>query len=528
VTGSMRDNPGAGGRSPLGELLSVAAPVVMTMTSYTVMQFIDALMVTRIGESEVYLAAQSNGGIAMWMTIAIMLGGASVINTFVGQNLGAGRSERGAAYGWAGLYMALGWALLMLPAAPFLGTFFELAGHEGELLELETEYAQILFMGAFFTLASRNLAHFFYGMHRPIVVMIAAVSGNLVNVAANAVLIFGAEGAPAGFPLAEAWRSIAEGLGVEAMGVSGAAWGTVIGSAVELSIPLALFLSPRYDRLFKTRSAWRPRWAPVRDVVRIGWPGGLMLLSELFCWTYLMVKLLPAGGEAAGEDPVVHNAAGWAALRYMHIAFMPVVGMQAAVTAVVGRHLGAGDAGAAAHRAWLALKLSVAYMGTCGLCFVLFREWMIGVFIGERTPEEASAMIEIGAKVMIAAAVFQVFDAMAIVMLGALRGAGDTIWPGVATLVTSWIFIIGGGHLLIELAPGLGSIGPWIGGAAYIIVLGVLLTIRWRGGKWRSIRLLGDEAAQAEALGAAEAAGALPEYAATGPASRDAGTETLR
>ena len=95
--GSKPDSLEPKARSPLAELLVVAAPVVMTMTSYTVMQFIDALMVTRIGDDDVYLAAQSNGGIVMWMTIAIMLGGAAVINTFVGQNLGAGRAERGAA-----------------------------------------------------------------------------------------------------------------------------------------------------------------------------------------------------------------------------------------------------------------------------------------------------------------------------------------------------------------------------------------------------------------------------------------------
>ena len=65
--GSKPDSLEPKARSPLAELLVVAAPVVMTMTSYTVMQFIDALMVTRIGDDDVYLAAQSNGGIVMWM-----------------------------------------------------------------------------------------------------------------------------------------------------------------------------------------------------------------------------------------------------------------------------------------------------------------------------------------------------------------------------------------------------------------------------------------------------------------------------
>ena len=67
---------------------------------------------------------------------------------------------------------------------------------------------------------------------------------------------------------------------------------------------------------------------------------------------------------------------------------------------------------------------------------------------------------------MIAAAVFQVFDAIAISLSGALRGAGDTIWPGVVTIVLSWSCIVLGGHLFIAAAPGLGSVGPWIAAAA--------------------------------------------------------------
>lgn len=510
---------GPGSRGPLAELLWVAAPVVMTMTSYTVMQFVDALMVTRIGPDDVYLAAQSNGGIAMWLAIALMLGMGSVINTFVSQNLGAGRPRAGAAYAWAGLYLSFAWTLLLAPLILILGDLFALAGHEGDLLRMETQYAQILFGGAFFVLAARNLAHFFYGLHRPMIVMVAAFAGNIVNVVANAVLIFGEAGAPDGFPLREVWASIAGALGIEALGVAGAAWGTVLGGAVELVIPLVVFMLPSMERRFGTRSGWRISMKPVRDIVRVGWPGGLMLFSELLCWSYLMVVLLPMGGEAAGEDPVIHNAAGWAALRYMHLSFMPVVGMQTAVTAVVGRYIGAGRPDTASHRAWLGLKLAMGYMGVCALAFVIFREPMIAMFTGERTPEEASELIRIGAGVMIAAAVFQVFDAMAIVMQGALRGAGDTVWPGIVTVVTSWVCILGLGHALIAFAPGLGSIGPWIGGAAYIILLGALLTLRWQGGRWREIRLVGEEIIAAEALGAAESAGALPEFASTSAAS---------
>src|SRR5688572_22476503 len=104
-----RDAPDTSPRhSPLVEMLIIAAPTVATMTSYTAMQFVDALMVAEIQPADpVYLAAQGNGGVAAFVPIGIAMGLMQVINTYVSQNLGAGRPERGAAYGWHALWISL-------------------------------------------------------------------------------------------------------------------------------------------------------------------------------------------------------------------------------------------------------------------------------------------------------------------------------------------------------------------------------------------------------------------------------------
>lgn len=479
------------------EMLRIAAPTVATMASYTAMQFVDGLMASRIEPaSPVYLAAQGNGGIAAWLVISVLLGTLMVVNTYVSQHLGAGKPEKGAGYGWAALWLSLGFWVLAQPYALALPWLYGAMGHEGELLRLETRYAQILVAGAVFTTGARGIAQYFFGMHRPMVVLWAVLAGNTVNVALNLLLIFGAEGlgatgwvaidAVAG---ATAW--MAGVLGVPAMGLSGAAVATVIGSAVELAVPLAIFLGPRFNERYATRSAWRPALGPIRDIVRIGWPGALMMASEIVCWSYLMVFLLGAAGVRAGESAEVHNAAGWIALRYMHLSFMPTVGLSIAVTAMVGRCMGMGRADLAARRAWLGLGISTAYMGVCGLAFVVFRRELIGLFAPETMEAAAVArLIEVGAGVMIAAAVFQVFDAIAITLSGALRGAGDTVWPGVATVALSWACIVGGGWGLMALAPGLGSLGPWIAAASYIVLLGVYLFWRFAAGSWRTIRLV--------------------------------------
>lgn len=491
--------PGEKPRHPLVEMLLIAAPTVVTMTSYTVMQFVDGFMVSQTGaEGDISVAAQGNGGMTVWLMLSVVLGLVGVINTYVSQNLGAGRPERTSAYAWNGLWISAAMAVLMLPYAGAVPWMYRWLGHTEPLLGLETSYARILCYGALFTLASRALSHFFYGIHRPMIIMVCALVANVLNVLFNTVLIFGRNGIPGDWmlgPLLEPAAQLGRSLDIEPMGVTGAALGTVLGASFEFFVPLAYFLSPALNRKFNTRGTWRPSWPHIKDIMRIGWPAGLMFGNEMICWGYLMTGLVPKGGAAAGEDPVLHNSAGWIALRYMHLSFMPAVGMSIAVTAIVGKCMGMGRPDLASRRAWLGLAVTLAYMAVCALVFVVFREPLVRVFTSDDLdPAKVEELVRIGASVMIAAAVFQIFDALGITLSGALRGAGDTVWPGVVTIILAWTLIIGLGNLMIAFVPSLGSLGPWIAASAYIIALGLALFWRFLRGAWKSIRLIDDPA----------------------------------
>lgn len=487
-------------RSPLVEMIAVAAPVVATMSSYTAMQFVDALMVGKIGPDPVYIAAQGNGMVWSFVPVSGMMGLLTVVNTFVSQNLGAGKAERGPKYAWTALWMSLiAWVAVMLPFAAVIGyAFAHLTNHDARLVELETVYARILILGSIVTLGSRAISQYFYGMHKPAIVFIAALAGNITNIVMNALLIYGPT-APAktgiGFidALLDAAAATSAALGIPALGITGAAIATVIGSAVEFVIPMVMFLSGRNAREFGTRAAWRFSPAHAKDIIRIGWPGSMMFVNEIICWAYLMSALVGHFGKE-------HNTAGWIAMRYMHIAFMPAVGLSIAVTAQVGKCMGMGRPDLAARRAWLGLSLNMGYMGLCALLMIVFRREAIEVFVDPSMPEDLKrSLIEIGAQVMIAAAIFQVFDALGITFIGALRGAGDTIWPGIATLILAWSFLFGGGTYMVHYQPQLGSMGPWIATAAYIMLLGLAVSVRFISGRWKTIKLVQGDAAAAAA-----------------------------
>ncbi len=335
-----------------------------------------------------------------------------------------------------------------------LKTYFNLFNHDPELVRLETAYAQITLAGVFFMMASRTIHQFFYGIHKPNIVLVTAVIAHISNIVFNYILIFGK-------------------LGFPALGVAGAALGTVFATVIEFALPMILFLSPAYAAKYATRLYWKISLKRTKELLRIGWPAGLQTGNEMICWQFFMLGLIGTFGS-------IHTAASWIALRYMMLSFMPVLGISFGITAVVGKWIGKGDREEAARRAHVGVALAIVYMAICAVGMVVFRDPLIRAFVSDDyTAEQAAEVIRIGSLVMICAAVFQIFDALGIALTGALRGAGDTVIPGVANALFAWIFLLGGGWLLVRYRPDLGSLGPWIGAATFLTALGTVLAWRW-------------------------------------------------
>ena len=453
------------------EVWAQAWPAAISMLSYAVMQFVDSIMVSVLGDAAV--AAQGNGGSLFWAPMSFAFGMLALVNTLVAQRVGAGRTGEIARYGWAGVWIALGFTLAVLvPYAIALGPIlraYEL--HSTEILDMELAYARILLAAAVFTVGGKAISNFFYGLQRPKIVTIAAIAANLANVVCNFIFIYGEQGITlAGVHL--------PGIpGTPALGVAGAAIGTAIGAFVEAMIPLAVFLSPRLNAEFAVLRAWRPDFRAIRDIIRLGLPAGLQLLSESGSWAIFMVYLVGTFGEA-------HNAAGSTVMKYIMLSFMPALGIANAATAVVGKHIGEGNHDAAGRSAHAAVAIAAAWMTACAIGFAIFRADLAAVFLD--SPEA----VAIASTLFLFAAVFQTLDALGTVYIAALRGAGDTLVPGLATVILAWTVIVGGGFFMRAHHPELTSSGPWLAATAYIVLLGVFVTVRFERGGWRKRRLL--------------------------------------
>jgi MATE family multidrug resistance protein len=462
--------------SPTMQLLRLALPIIGMMVSRMLMGFIDFVMVSQLGTEA--QAAISPATIFVFALGCLGMGVANSVQTFVSQADGRGEPRQAGAYAWQSLYIAAIFGLLTWPVVTTTSTWFgwvaHLAHHKPAVAAMEVQYIEIALWSVPLAVLSMGLNAFFMGIQRPRVALLAVILSLVVNASGNYLLIFGK-------------------LGFPEMGIAGAAVATVIGWAVRVAFLVGAILLPEFDRRYNTRRSLAWSAPKLAGMLRIGGPTAIQWLLDIGSWVVFMAMIMPPYGTDA-------MAASNVAMQYMHLSFMPAIGIGVALCSQVGFAIGEGDPERAVRRTRVAMRLTGLYMGAIGLLFVLARQPLMELL------SDDPAVIGVGTWVLIGAAVFQVFDAMGITYMNALRGAGDTRWPAVVVALCCWVIFIGGGLAVGQLLPLLGLMGPWIMCAVYIIVLGLLLRWRWRAGPWREIRLFDHTPAQVadEDAGAAE------------------------
>jgi len=471
--------PAENTKPPLVELLALALPTIAQMASYTVMQFGDTWMLSRVGDVQATAAGQ--GSMLTFAFISFGMGVLFCVNTLVSQAFGKGDNGACGRFLWQGVWFGLIYGAAMLPLLPLARPLFDLMGHDPALASPEALYVRVTLGGAAFKLVATAVGQFLLAVNRPNVVLLAAFTAMVLDTILNYVLIFGKFGFPA-------------------MGVAGAAWTTNFSALVELAV-MALFVARTpLGRLYHAFD-WKLRPQLMRTLMNVGVPSGVQIVTEVFAWTLFSVLVV---GRLGNEMMAATNYV----FRFMSVSFMPAFGLATAVTALVGRYIGMGRPDIAARRAHLGFAVTAVYMVLCGLLFYFGRGLLMTLFTRQPT------VLSIGTVLLTYAAVYQLFDAMYILYNGALRGAGDTFVPAVVTGTLCWTITVGGGYLAATYLPQFGINGPWLAATVYAVVLGVYLMLRFTRGGWRSIKLDTDEGIT-EASNVPEPSARLPDLQLT-------------
>jgi multidrug resistance protein, MATE family len=444
-------------RRPIAELLLLALPTVAQMASYTVMQFADRLMLSWMPvQGDLAAAAAGTAGITFFCFLGFGFGLLFVVNTMVSQNFGRGELAATGSSMWQGIWFGLAWGLVPIAMVPFAPWLFGLMGHEAAMVPLEADYFRVVTYGGPLKLATLAMAQFLLGLHRQNIVFVGTFVGMFANVFFNWLLIFGNWGFPA-------------------LGVAGAAWGTNAAVLCELVVMTMYMARPRFVCEFGTNQ-WRLHLDQMRTLLKIGLPAGFQLICDITAWMIFMNVIVGAFGTTA-------LAANSFAFTYMHLCFMPAFGVGGAVTALVGKYIGMKRHDVSMQRAHLGFFVCAVYMVAAGIGLGVFGRQLMDVFTDD------PAVIEIGARILIFVAMYQIFDAMFLVYSSALRGAGDTLVPAVVQAVLVWSIVVGGGFGLIRWFPQFGVSGPWTVATVFGGILGLFLLTRFSRGRWKSIQL---------------------------------------
>lgn len=452
-------------QNPTLELLRLAAPMIGMTLSRMLMTFVDFLMVSRLGTEA--QAAISPATIFVFAVSCLGMGAAQSVQTFVSQADGRNEGRRAGGYVWQALYLAVFFAIATAPLTLTVGGWYtgimNLAGCAPNVTAMQIDYLEVALWSVGPGIACAGLLGFFNGIQRPGLGLFAMIVSILVNIAGNAVLIDGLFGFPK-------------------LGIAGAGYATVFAWIVRGLIMFAAFMHPQFSERFATRESLAFQTQKFMGIVRVGGPVAVQWLIDVSALWAFLTLLIPVFGEAemAGSN---------IALQIMHGAFMPAIGIGIALCTQVGFAIGRGDPDAAYTRTHIAFRVAMVYMGIAGLVMYFGR----GPLVSLLDFEDDAAVLRAGMIAMIWAAALQIFDAMAIIYVNALRGAGDTRNPAIAVALSTWIIFIGGGFLVSRLFPGIGLHGPWIMFVAHITVTGLYLRHRFYAGAWRDIRLLEDE-----------------------------------
>jgi MATE family multidrug resistance protein len=445
------------GRKPLPggirEISDLAYPVVLTQISTTLMGVVDSAMVGRLGATE--LAAVGFAGVWIFTLYSLLDGTASGVQTFVSQAEGADDSRSCGSWVWQALYalapaailMTLGVALFVRPALALLGPSdgMQTAAASYVLARAPGEVGFVLVM--IFT-------SFFRGVGDTRTPLYVTLGANIVNLVLDYGLIFG-------------------NLGLPAWGVAGAGTATAIAHWVSMA---AIFLAYRRKKLadrYQTHPV-RPDKAAIRRFLRTGVPIGgqwFMGMTSFAVFTTMVAHM--------GDTPM---AASQAFVMLLSLSFMQAVGIAIAATTLVGRYVGAENPEAVARSFRSAIVLGIGVGGLVALLFVTIPTPLLRIFTDE------ADVLSLGRPLLLIGALFQLFDAVAIISDGALRGAGDTRWPFLVELALGWGFFLPLAWFLAITLDG-GLTGAWLGGLIHICLLALVLVLRFRSGAWKRIRI---------------------------------------
>ena len=425
----------------LAGLLRLGIPIIFTQLLQVSQGTIAIIMMGRVGSLE--LAAVGLGTsfwVFVWLgSMGLLMG----LSPTIAQHQGAGRHLEMRSDFQQGLWMALVIGLLAFILMRNIGGVMDLIGVDPQVIPLVKSYLEIgswsmpavclYLVMRFFCEATGN--------SRPMMV---------IQILVLPLVVFGN------------WVLIYGNLGFPALGVDGAAL-TFTGGLILVAILLSgyMLFTPKYRELGLFTGLTFPVFARVGVLFRLGVPISISLILDSAFFNAINLLMGRFGHVALAAHQLVIN--------YTTVIFMVAVGISSAVMARVGQSVGSGHMAEVRLRGWLGVATATVLMLPSVLFMIMFPRIIASIYTSE------PGVTDVAVSLLMAAALFQLFDGLYMAGAGALRGLKDVTAVMWISVLSYWVV---GFPVAWIMGLNWGPVGLWYG-----MVVGIGLTailLGWR------------------------------------------------
>jgi putative MATE family efflux protein len=435
-------------------IVRLALPAVAEQVLMTLVSMADMIQVGGLGAAAITAVGLSNQPMFTAMAIfsAISVGSTALIARQIGARDFKGANEAAKqSFVLAIVASTLLSLLVVVTPYPVLAFFHA----DPEVVHYAVGYIQIAGVSMIFQLASVILTGVLRGAGDMRTPMIVNTVANLINVVGNWLLINGIWI----FPRLE---------------VAGAAWATLLSRLVAFIMVLRVFFSGKFVLHVTFKNGYRPNFDILKRIFVVGLPAAaeqiIMRLGMIFY------------AKAVSDLGTIVYAAHQVAINAESLSYTPAMGFAMAATPLVGQSLGANKRERAMRFGLETRKIAMCLSTIMGVVLLAFPAFLTRLYTSD--PE----VIRQAVLALRIIAFFEPVEASVFVMMGALRGSGDTRYVMYVTLAGVWLVRDVLAYVLV-VGFGLGLAGAWAAMAADMTVRSFLSTRRFRTGRWQDAKV---------------------------------------
>jgi MATE family multidrug resistance protein len=457
---------------PYRTILRLAMPTVIAMLSQSLVNEIDVFFFSRLPHPE-----DSNAQAALLPSLLIVwLFGGSLSAISVGTQAYTARRYAERRYDAAGAVLAnaawfclVGGIALSILGFLTIDRLLHVMLPVPEAHAIALSYSKWRLLGVVSMGMTMALKAFFDGIGKTWVHLVSALVMNFFNVLFCWVFIFGNDT-----------------LGVRAMGAPGAGFAAFVATWIGLGI--MIFYAAR------ERTKYQPvRWSNISramtwDILKLSIPAALatiVMMVGFGLFTKVAGRLDAAEAliSATGEREAVNGAATTDIVAILKLTFTACLAFGTATATLVAQSLAAKRPDDASRFGWASVRLGLVLFGVVGLLEGVIFPQQIVHFISHSDAVRHAALMPLKMMAWVTPII-----AVAMILSEALFGAGNTKFVAAAQFCLVFFLLVPLAWVL-GVTTGHGLTGMWVGAVAYSTGASIVMTLKFRGGGWKSIKL---------------------------------------